>query len=66
MSSTTKYLKLDLKNIRTVIFVVEPKFVCLPHIEPKQIETFEFRAEKGLLPGPSKENRQLLLRRLEL
>ena len=44
----------------------EPRFACLSLREAKQIETFEFRAEKGLLPEPSKENRRLLLRRLEL
>ena len=35
--------------------VVEPKSVCLTHREVKQTEMFEFRAEKGLLQGPSKE-----------
>ena len=53
MSSTTQYLKLDFKNIRTVIFVVEPKFVCLMHSGTTQTEMLEFGAEKGLLQEPA-------------
>ena len=34
--------------------------------EAKQMETLELGAEKGLLQGPSKENRQLMLKNLEL
>ena len=33
---------------------IKRKFVCLVHYEIKQTEMSEFRAEKGLLQGPSK------------
>ena len=35
--------------------LVEPKFVFSMHSEAKQTKTSMFRAEKGLLQGPSKE-----------
>ena len=46
--------------------VVKPKFVCLMHSEAKQTKTSEFGAEKSLLQGPCKENRWLMLERLQL
>ena len=36
--------------------------MCLMHKEAKQTQTSEFGAEKGLLQGPSKENRQFMLK----
>ena len=47
-------------------FVFEPKFMCPAHSEAKQTKTSEFRAEKGLLQGPYKENRWFMLKRPEL
>ena len=46
--------------------VVKLKFVCPTHSEAKQTEMSEFGAEKGLLQGPCKENRWLMLKRPEL
>ena len=40
---------------------VKPEFMCPKHSEVKQTKTREMEEEKGLLPGPSKENRQLML-----
>ena len=47
------------------LLFVEDKFECLKNGEAKQTEMSEFRAEKGLLQGPSKENRQLVLKKTE-
>ena len=46
--------------------IIKPRFVFLMHSEAKQTETSEFGAEKGLLQGPCKEKRWLVLQRLEL
>ena len=46
--------------------VVEPKFVCLTCSEAKQTKMSEFEAEKGLLQGPCKKNRQLMLKKPKL
>ena len=46
--------------------VIEPKFMCPAHSEAKQTKVLEFGAEKGLLWGPSKEDRQLKLKRPKL
>lgn len=45
--------------------VVEPKFACPMHREVKQTKT-ECGGQKGLLQGPSKENRWQMLKRPEL
>ena len=44
----------------------KPNFMCPMHIEAKQTKTLAFGAEKGLLQGPSKENRWLVLKNSEL
>ena len=46
--------------------VVEHKFLCLTHSEAKQTEVSGFGAEKSLSQGPSKENKQLVLKSPEL
>ena len=43
---------IDLANVS----VVKPVCVSNTHSEPKQTETLEFGAGKGLLQGPRKEN----------
>ena len=45
--------------------VVEPKLMCLMYSEAKQTKTLEFRAEKGLIQGPSK-NRGLGLKKTKI
>ena len=45
--------------------VFEPKFMSLTHSEAKQTETSKFGAQRDLLQGPNKENRQPMLKRLE-
>lgn len=38
--------------------VTEPEFLCLAHSKAKQTKMSEFRAEKDILQGPWKENRE--------
>lgn len=38
--------------------VAEPKFLCLAHSKTKQTEMSDFGAEKDVLQGPCKENRE--------
>ena len=45
---------------------VEPKFMCPTHSKAKQMETSKFGAEKGLFQRPSRENRQVMLKRPKL
>lgn len=40
--------------------------MCLVHSEAKLTEMSEFAAENGLLQGPTRENRWLMLKRLKL
>lgn len=46
--------------------IAAPKFMCLMHTEAKETKTWKFGAEKGLLQGPSKEDRWLMFKRPEL
>ena len=61
LSSSSKPIWLNFAHT-----VVDPRFGCLTHSEGKQTKTVEFEEEKGLLQGPSKENGQLLFKKLKL
>ena len=50
----------------SIVLIVAPKFMWLPHSEVKRTETLEFGAGKVLLPEPSKDYGWLMLKRPEL